>query len=231
MQIRVWLVSFGLLIASSIRAETIANEFFRQGSKIPNALIQMGYTQFGDLDLQSALQKIPSFVVKYSDKVGKLNGNGRLSAHWQLDENGSYTIFVNPAWWQKFYDQKPVLAWHDCLGPLGFIDDQYWMSVSMWFLSLPEANIAFEKDPHLKSRVIAWIGKNANYRLPKGTKVAGGVIGVGGGGEGGTLFVKMNGILRSLRELSKPQSPEEQSESLGTIYHYLTSYTTVTWGQ
>jgi len=229
MLIRILLVTCSLLVAPALHAEKIADEFFARGSQIPQTLKDMGYEQFGDLKLSSALERMPSIAIVYSDKVRKLNNNLRLSAHWQIDENGVATIFVNQNWWNKFYDQKLVLALHEYLGPLGFIDDQYWMSVSMWFLSLPQAQIAFSKDPKLKPAVVAWIGRNANWRLPKGTKVAGGAIGVGGGGEGGTLFIKMNGILRSLQELSQPQAPADEAVSLGMIYHYLSSQTTVYW--
>jgi hypothetical protein len=217
-----------VLVSSTVAySDAIANEFLKKGLEIPAALQDLGYSQFGRLNLASALNQMPSFPVTYSGKVEKLNGNGRLSAHWE-NQNGTVTVSVNPVWWKKFPDQQAVLAWHEYLGALGLIDDQYWISVSAWLLSLPEAQRVL--DQHAKSQIAAWIASNANAKLPKGTRMAGGVIGIGGGGEGGTLYVKMNGLRRCLRELGGPQSAEERRDSLNNLAHYLSSPLTVTWG-
>lgn len=227
MHIRFWAAILVFATSVNVRAENIAADFFDRGSQVPRALQELGYSRFGGLDLATALAQMATFKVFYSKDVDKLNGNGRLSAHWQ-NQDGVMTIAVNPIWWKKFEGQQTVLAWHEYLGTLGFIDDQYWISVSMWFLSLPKAQAVLSETA--KSQIVQWITKNVNAHLPKGTKLAGGVIGVGGGGEGGTLYVKMHALLRCLDELSQSQSQIDRNVTLGSISHYLSSPLTVTWG-
>lgn len=227
---RVKFLLFVLLFShtpASLAAGSFAEGFLAKGSEVPAALSALGYKQFGALDLNRFLSEISRIRPSLSNNVEALNGNGRLSAHWQ-NQGGAVSILVNPVWWNKFPDQQSVLALHEYLGTSGFIDDQYWISVSMWFLSQPEAQRLL--DGNIKNQIADWISKNANSRLPKGVQLAGGVVGVGGGGEGGSLFAKMHTLRNCLKELAGRQSSIERDNTLGIISHYLSSQLTVTWG-
>lgn len=215
---------FVSFLSSVAVAQGIHGEFLKKGSEIPLALERLGYTQFGKLNLNNFLNALPAHQVTFSDHVDKLNRNGRISGHWDAAGN----ISVYSKWWKRFRDQQSVLALHEYLGAEGYSDDQYWLSVSMWFLALPETQANLSKT--IRTRIAQWITMNANLRIPKGTQMAGGVVGVGGGGESGTLYIKMHGLLDSVRALGKPLEQNERNYNIGMISHYLSSSTTVTWG-
>lgn len=211
-------------LSSTAHAHGFQSEFLKQGSEIPLALERLGYTHFGKLNLDSFLRALPAHQVTFNDRVDKLNHNGRISGHWDADGR----ISVYRTWWKRFHDQHSVLALHEYLGVEGYNDDQYWISVSMWFLTLPETQTNLSAE--IRANIAQWITKNANVRIAKGTQMAGGVVGVGGGGESGTLYVKMHGLLDSVRELGKPLDEIDRNYNIGMISHYLSSITTVTWG-
>jgi hypothetical protein len=135
---------------------------------------------------------------------------------------------VNPAWWKKFPEQQSILALHEYLGAAGFYDDNYWISTSMWFLSLPDAQKVLSDE--MKSGIESWITRNASAKIPHGTRLAGGVVGVGGGGESASLWARMEALKRALAVLKKPSNTEEEKRNaLNSIDHFLSAELAVMW--
>ncbi|MGZ3695787.1 MAG: hypothetical protein ACXWQO_16930 [Bdellovibrionota bacterium] len=227
LKITLLLVAFG--VSSLAFAEgDFAMVFLQKGTEIPAALESLSHRQFGERLRLDALQKAAKAVKIVMDSdVGKRNSQGRMSARWEM-VNGVGTISVNAAWWEKFSEQQSILALHEYLGAYGLVDDEYFISTSMWFLSLSDTQKLLTKTK--KETIEAWIKANADLTLLRGTRLAGGVVGVGGGGEGASLFVRMNGLERALRALKDTHSSEEQrQEAFHDIEHYLSTPLTVMW--
>lgn len=209
--------------------ENLSTEFLIEGSRIPSRLKdKFSYNNFGpDLNLQKLLSDMKPIAIKPSVDLLSLNTLGRATARWECHDH-QCQISVNPILWEKFPEQKSVLALHEYLGSLGYYDDNYWISTSMWFLSLDATQKALSAT--MKSKIERWIGKNASLRFPANTRVAGGVVGAGGGGESASLWARMFSLKNALKVLQSPDSSEsDKLAALRTIEAKLSSELAVMW--
>ncbi len=195
-------------------------EFRNAASQIPNALLQSGYTNFGRLNLAQLNQRIASVkvVVVSTQDIRDSNGGDRSSAHW-TNLPSAQQIAVSLAWWKYFDAQHTVLALHEVLGEFGFQDGEYWISTSLWLLTLPEAQTLTGAQRKLVGK---WIMQNAGYDIASG----GTVIGVGGGGESASLWWRMESLQLSLREMSEATSAENRNDKWEFLLHILSSLMT-----
>ena len=196
-----------------------SEEFIDAGLSIPRALQARGYTQFGSLNLETFVSQMNSVRIEFSkDKsIAKKNQNGRISARWETTARGSSIRVYTPSW-QRFTDQRPILALHEYLGVFGFYDDNYWLSTQMWTLSL---NATDSLTAGERARIERSIEAHASRREQHASNGGGGVIGVGGGGEGATIWLRQNSIRERLNELNSGEG--ERSEAVSNIYRELES--------
>ena len=205
------LMTIGLLVGDhALATENFAQTFLEAGSQIPRALQALGYAEFGRLNLAQFLKGIQNVPVEETTghKVIDLNDDsasaGRASARWDGKK-----ILVDQEMWKFRPGQHAVLALHEYLGFMRFDDHQYWLSMELWFLSQPETRgvLMASELQTLENRIAQLTG----------TRLAGGVVGVGGGGESGTLFARMNLIQNALKKDQRGQSKAQRSALISEI--------------
>ena len=202
----------GLALTTVAQAAT-ADAFLAAGMEVPSRLQAQGYTRFGDLDLATFTAQMQQVRVIFSADltVAKRNQNGRISARWETTKQGK-TIRVYTPSWNRWVEQQTLLALHEYLGILGFADDNYWLSTQLWTLSMPESRSLSAQE---RSTIERSIEVRTRIRYAGG----GGVVGVGGGGEGGTLWVRQRRIRKNMSEIE--QGTGNRDEAIGGIYQEL----------
>lgn len=207
-----------LLFPLFANAATDAGMFYNLGAKIPNRLIAQGKTQFGSIHLPTFVEAMKSVRVREFDKKEIVldNGDGRSSARWDKNKG----IDFSESDLKRFPQQAAILSLHEYLGMMGYVDHQYWISLGMWFLSQPEtAGFLNENET---ANYEAWLAKNTRLRYAKGS-----VVGVGGGGEIGTLWARCSIILKHIRDARAGR--ESRAEAIDSVFNRLTGNLTVTY--
>jgi hypothetical protein len=210
---------FLILAAAAIclpnaRALASSGEFLAAGLEIPQNLQARGYSNFGPMDLATLVSQMQGVQVQFSSKLtaAKRNQNGRISARWEVTSSGRIIHVFSPLW-NRFTEQRSMLALHEYLGILGYYDDNYWLSTQLWTLSLPDSQA-------LSYNERARIEKSISIRAQPMQQVAGGgVVGVGGGGEGATIWVRQRRIKESLEQINRGTGDRDQA--IGTVNHEL----------
>lgn len=208
-----WLTVFSSLLFLG-QARASADEFLAAGVEIPQALQAKGYSTFGKMNLATLVSQMHGIRVKFSNELvaAKRNQNGRISARWEVSRSGRIIHVYAPSW-NRFTDQRSLLALHEYLGILGYADNNYWLSTQMWTLSLQEAQA-------LSGGERTAIERSIEYRTQVASNSSGGgVVGVGGGGEGGTIWVRQKRIRENLDRLNRGEGARD--ENVGSIYHEL----------
>lgn len=179
-----------LLISHSITSFADSN-FQALGAQIPRQLVSAGYSQFGALNLNHYLSEMSAIQIRTAseDEIGQRNKDGRKSARWEITANGRTITYDPPSINMKGL-AAPILALHEFLGILRYSDSRYIASLGMWFLTRPEAHRI------LQPMEIAQIVKRITRT--QGTRMAGGVIGIGGGGQRMTVEYRAMMMLRAL---------------------------------
>lgn len=202
----------GLLISTGFFAQAappLAQDFLKQGKIIPQALLRLGYDQFGELNIKAMMQKMDGVRILSApaQQIMLKNSDGRPTAHWRR-EAGSTSVTVSPEFWDDYMPEtKPLIALHEFLGGVGFDDTNYHLSSALWLLSTPEAQKNL--NPGEQKIIQNYISKAKN---------TGGVIGVGGGGDVVSCYVKKNVLLKKLRAFAEMRGPEREQ---GMSYLFL----------
>lgn len=219
MKISIGILAFILLIltksqASSTGSKPFLTEFRRAGLYIPIELMKGGYSQIGPLTLEELMAKINAvtinpkdwFVVKYPD------GTERISGFWHNGSIDSGIDFNLTAWQGTPPQTKPLVALHEYLCFFGFPDQDYKLSLSLWFFmdQIQRPFISKSALSQLKDNII---------RLAAG----GGAVGIGGGGDFGTLGLKQT-ILEDVKK-TKTLTPEELEEKIMATYFFIVNST------
>jgi hypothetical protein len=203
---------------------SLQKEFIAAGLEVPNTLIEMGYTEFGDLDLREFTKRMRKVQIKEGSwsKLGDSNNDGRISARWEIHPD-RITITVNKDLWNRRKEQRPLLALHEYLGALGFQDKEYWLSTELWFLTQPESHqkLTNEEIAIITKR----IAEQTQIRIARG----GGVVGVGGGGESATLWVRMRRIKEHMETFSGESTGDVRRQGLLWLFDSLEANVTVSY--
>jgi hypothetical protein len=191
-----------------------ASEFQAAGLAVPQKLMRDGYETFGYLSLSELTAVIQATPVRWATgkQIGIRNSSGRISGRWEM--NGSQrTILVNQETWEKFPEDQSIFALHEYLGIAGFQDGNYWLSTSLWFLSLDQARAAL--DSNQRATVAGRISGYARTRLASGT-----IIGVGGGGNILTLHLRAKRLREDLRDGRIEDIDGDLQSRLDTNFYY-----------
>ena len=192
--------------AKAQKTDSVA-QFRIAAVSIPTTLMNAGYDSFGRLklaDLIDQARTVPVTPVNELHRVQMAGDNemDRSSAQWSRS-NGDSIKLNQKMWVTTSAEAQKVLALHENLGAAGYNDDDYLMSTGMWVLTRPE--IAHLNDTE-KNGVVERI-----------TASAGGITGVGGGGDVFGASVKMRMLLSSLDRVSK-SSGEDRADSVNFFY-------------
>jgi len=155
--------------------------------RIPHQLQKLGLHRIGNFDIDEFNRKISS--VRYC-----LLGGGYLSGSAGDRLSSIYlvklrTVSLNQLSWQWVDGEaRAALVMHESLGALGYDDESYQLTLALWFLTqIPRDEI----NDFLSSRL------SEPLRLARATNdehvyvMAGGVTGIGGGGDNVGLEAKM----------------------------------------
>lgn len=199
----------------SARAQS--NEFLTSASQIIQSLQAKGYSNFSHLHLDTFLQQMSSVEIQFSNQLtaAKRNQNGRISARWEVYGSKKLIRVYTPSW-NRFSEQRPMLALHEYLGVLGYDDDNYWLSTQLWTLSLQESSALSADERAAIEQSIASRVRPLRMQLAAS---GGGVVGVGGGGEGGTVWLRQRQIKQGLSGLN--DASVERSRSANEVFNGL----------
>lgn len=211
-----------LLTLQPAHAADCSAAFKKAGAEIPRALMKRGYRRFGNLDLARFIQDIEEVSVTSSDlrSIQQKNRNsrseGRGTGRWTLGH-----VSVACPYFNGFKEKRSAFAFHEYLGALGFTDHEYRGSLALWLLSRQDAHQLLRSDE--KGLIVKW----ASAKLNGGD--GGGAVGVGGGGEIGTVFVRTNYLQNQIDELKKKPRESERKEIIDWLYDRLNSTAVVTF--
>jgi hypothetical protein len=208
------------------RAPAASRDFQSAGAEIPLALQAKGYTRLGAIDLADFLDRMRSVEVRFSTQLSaaKRNQDGRISARWENRGNKNVIEVYAPSW-NRFVEQRSMLALHEYLGVLGYEDENYWLSTQMWTLSIRESEAL---DNQERAAIERSIETSSQQRRLQMAANGGGVVGVGGGGEGGTVWLRQRQIKRGLEKAADPRG--ERTSAIGEVFDGLEGTSEVSYG-
>ena len=213
------------LLASGAAANAdLRAEFKRSAETIPLRLIEMRQPAPGGFDAQAAIDFIDHDVtvvpvdrvavsVPMSDEVVM----ERNFAEWLMTASG-WTVRLSKSMWPKTTDEaKEVVTLHEICGPLHCHDDHFFPTVGLWLLSLPETRSILRPDEikGIEDRIRVELEIGAREAKPK--PVAGGVVGIGGGGDPFGATSKMRMSYLSLLRIQQ-SSPDERANAVQGLY-------------
>lgn len=193
-----------MLPLASSHAGTVTEADFRKTARgIPEKLIAYGYEKIGNFDLAKFIKELDS--VHYQIVSEPEYAQGRTFLKYDVSTK---TVYF-PETLELAGAEGPLVLLHESLGALGYVDDNYQISNSLYmlydeaasplkassFFSLPEFQILFRQSRRLNN--------------PKDTQnvlnllAEGGSNGVGGGGDPRAELIKFKAIyllLHAFRE-------------------------------
>jgi hypothetical protein len=183
-----------LPVASSHAGAATETDFRKAARHIPEKLIAFGHEKIGDFDLASFTKELDS--VHYQVVSEPEYAQGRTFLKYDVSTK---TVYF-PATLELAGAEGPLVLLHESLGALGYIDDNYQISNSLYmlydeaasplkassFFSLPELQSSFRQPKRFNNPTDA---QNVLNLLARG-----GSNGVGGGGDPHAQLVKFEAI-------------------------------------
>jgi hypothetical protein len=184
------LVGAGSLSASAQRAESTQPQFSREkadrefaplAQAIPDKLLALGYERIGGLELRR-LKKDLEKVTWYRIDGGFLSGSGgtRMTGLYSSKEHEANINTLNWGWVRR--ERQALMALHEGLGASGYLDEDYQISLALWFLSERNRD---ELRSLLGDSKPTWQSLDKIERR-EGEAIyvdSGGITGIGGGGD------------------------------------------------
>jgi hypothetical protein len=217
-------LAFGLALLTprAFADRSFDDQFIQCALQIPVALQKLGYRDFGSLNLNQLEQDIRRSHAakengwKVADANERVGDEGRISGHCERRSDGTHAQIDSDQWKNKIL-QRPQLCLHEvfCVR-----DHDYWLTSHMKALTFPEVN----------SYLTAGEREKISQRIGRLYAMSGGVIGVGGGGESSTLYVRDRRIQRDLKALaSAPPGSEDHPQAAAEFFDDLIGHVTVSY--
>lgn len=193
---RIWALIIGLLLfqLASAQPSTYLKHFASQAAVIPAELLRQNKTKIGELDivqLSEEMKQVQWFENQGSFLAG--SGESRFGAMYFVKEK---KIIINSA--RAQYEPShtmPVAALHEALGALGYLDENYEVSTTLYLNSLSSTeqknifSVPFIEKQNKKLKTLERRKSDAVY------KNSGGGTSVGGGGDGISVQVKIYSLM------------------------------------
>lgn len=181
-------------------------DFRNAGAQIPKQLLDNGIEELGRLDLKALVEFIETASLVPRPWVSFPDGNDheRISAIWHRDTTPPYIEFNLAAWDATKKEVKPLIALHEFLQLLDFNDQDYQLSLSLWFLLETQKKQLLSPDQSewLQDQILLLAG--------------GGAVGVGGGGDFNAEWLKLTIIKNAIEKINGEPTQEQQQELLQT---------------
>jgi hypothetical protein len=205
------LILLVLLSASAFaREDSVVTSFRSAALKIPRKLEQK-YSHLGRIKISTLIGKIETLSMTSVDKVKfpSAGGNVRSSAYWVREKTGPKMFISRDFWPLTPKSVAPFIALHEVLGALGYADTDYNISAAMWLLSAREADVLNDDE---KETIVEYVASRSG---------AGGIIGVGGGGDMGGPWLKISTLKVQLQDIAKMNSATERRQKLEVMLYVI----------
>jgi hypothetical protein len=185
--------------------EKADHEFAPLAQVIPDKLIALGYERIGELDLKR-LKKDLKKVSWYRIGGGFLSGSGgtRMTGLYSSKNHEAFINTLNWDWVRS--DLQALTVLHEGLGASGYIDEDYQISLALWFLSERSRDelrsLIGESKPTWQS-----LGQIERREGEAVYRDSGGITGIGGGGD----YVGLNVKATLLEQARMEQGPLSES--------------------
>lgn len=203
-------------------------EFIKSAGQIPNALINHGYRQIGQLDLLNMIRTMSSpnvqIVVVPQLKYAVSQDQVRSSAYYFCDPKTSRITISQMLWSQTPKQIRPILALHEFLGCSRFNDSIYNLSTVLNLISLPKTSKILSRSE------LAVLEDYAGKRLVVASR-GGGIIGVGGGGDMGGAYIKSWVLEKNLDDMKKARSVADRDRAFTMLRFQLETGLEIKWKQ
>jgi hypothetical protein len=189
------------------RASAQVESFRNHAAALPTSMIESGYERIGDVNARELLSRLDQLDVQFVSQI-KRSGQRfdpdllRDSARWERQQNRMAISLDERLWARTKPNVKPVLAFHELLGVLGYTDRIYACSGAIWVLTQPEARAELDRAELSRFEQLA----NQSCRS------SGGSTGVTGGGDEFGVAVKISGLENGLRTLRTSSDPSQRSQ-------------------
>ena len=214
MRVLILLLLYVPYLASAAGDESIRQDFARSQSALPRALIHMGSPRFGDLELSRFLGDLSGIRVQIVKAMAHVEHIGpflaeRDSAAWNRELK---TIALNGPLWQKTVGKaKPMLALHESMGALGYADNNFDCSGTLWILA------------NAKGRAVLTVTERTQFEdyARKACVLAqaqsGSSTGVTGGGDDYNVLVRIGIFERGLAQAEAATDGNARAAALAQI--------------
>jgi hypothetical protein len=197
-------------VASTYAGSVTEADFRKSARGIPESLIASGYDKIGDLNLTKLVKEIDS--IHYQVVSDREFAQGRAYLKYDVPTK---TVYF-PANLSLTGAEGPLVLLHESLGALGYVDDNYQISNSLYLLydaatapreaAAPQKLSSFFTLPEFQSsfKQPRRVGNPTNVQNILNPLTRGGSNGVGGGGDPYAELVKFRAIyylLHVFREL------------------------------
>jgi hypothetical protein len=197
-------------------------EFKAAAAEIPALLLRHGINRVDQLkiqDLMMASGKSQSVNIRFEPWVDVKDGKGhtRVWTRWQR-QGPLRQVTVNRELWDKSSaDIRRMVALDGMLSAIGFHDENYEASISLWFLTLDEPKQILTPSQY---RFAQQISQDAiRFEDTSGS----------GAGDWGGLFYKMEMVEAAEKKYANDPTPEKQTALLTAFRVALLVQIEITW--
>lgn len=212
---------FGIALASftalaNTNDQAILQQIKKDSRVIPFRLIQFGVRVPG-INLTKLLRSIDNRIdirVTDAQTMHAMNANGRIGARWECQGNSQKITFAREFWTEDYLlEIRSVLALHEHLECSGIYDHDYKTSLALWVLN--------------QDIVQNYFTRNERRQISHGLQLAsgGGIIGTGGAGDHGSIYIRAHMIQTQINELITKRDHAERQKNMAAILVYLSGMT------
>lgn len=205
--IRHLLILFSLLLSGIAHASTV-DTFKASALMIPRRLIQQGTPLIAGIDLRQVLREMKVAVVTSTSWLEHSESEfaglklARNSAMWTRT-NGDVHIQINEKLWATAdQESRSVIALHEHLFSQGYSDQNYVLSIGLWFLSLKQTQAILESTER----------SGLEDGLQRIAAAKGGATMVGGGGDVQGVHRKMSFLKMHLGHMSHTSNRQQRQK-------------------
>ena len=210
----------GSIISSPLvmSADTPTQLYKKNSTYIVQNLLDHGIQTLGELNLQALKNDISSVDWNANKSGGFLAGSGRtrVGAIYDIDKRA---VYVNENTSLKgFEGALPLQALHEALGALGYIDENYEVSLTLELILLSKKHSQFNIEQSTLESLVSSHLQSLSRRSHNQEYSSGGSTSIGGGGDGILAKMKMLSLIAAPNWLSYQKSAANCSQVTQTKF-------------